>query len=205
MPQVPFSEITQLDTFKELPYEEQVKVTKNYWQKSAAEDVQEPPQTPQLKLDEQAQSAQVPSYHDEQYRDSLKLLDAKERLRTAPSVQARLLEQDVADSATAIAVRDSVKNGDMTFEEGVSFAKQKSEERAAQTETLKKTASLFTPEVQQAMQPAWAALEKSASNGQYFDTQDVTTKLYNAGADLLPGGQSYEKTAKSRAFYEERT
>ena len=204
MPQVSFSDIISLPKFKELPFEKKAEVAGKYWKTAAQEEPPPTTEAPVLKLDASQGEALPPSYHEQQFQDSMRFLTAQEKLKNASPIQARLLTQELQDSATALAVRQNVKDGKMTFEEGAAFAQKKTEERAAETEALKKTASLFDPKVEEQMQPAWKSLEKSAVNGQYFDEQGTGTKLYNAAADILPGGQSYDKTQESRKFYEEQ-
>ena len=131
-----FSDFLKTKTVQDLPHEGKVEIVKKYWQKAAAEEPRETLPESSLKL-APGQQPDPPSYHDQQYNDSLRLLDAKEKLKTASPIQARFLQQELVDSSTALAVRQSIKSGKMTEEEGVAFAQQKSAERASETEALK--------------------------------------------------------------------
>lgn len=183
MPLVPFTDILEAPYFSTLPHDEKLKVTENYWKNAAAED-------PQPAQDvAQTDATATPTYHDQQYSDSLRLINAKEKLKDATPIQARFLNQEVADSSTALVVRQSIKSGDMTFDEGVAFSKQHDTKGAPEAEGLQKTLSLFTPEVDKAMQPSYDAMAKSAIEGNKFGSLGRLGKVNDAVSTFLPGGQ----------------
>lgn len=180
MPQPSFSEIASLPDFQSLPFEKKAEVTKKYWQTSAAEDPQPAPEAPKSDLllePGQEQAVAPPSYHQEQYQDSLKYLDAQEKLKNATPIQARFLNQQLEDSAAALAVRESLKSGAMTEEEAAAFAEENVKARAGETEALAKTRRLFDPEIAKELQPRFQELEKTAREGGVFSSVPVSSLL----------------------------
>lgn len=171
MPQPSFSEIASLPDFQSLPFEKKAEVTKKYWQTSAAEDPQPAPEAPKSDLllePGQEQAVAPPSYHQEQYQDSLKYLDAQEKLKNATPIQARFLNQQLEDSAAALAVRESLKSGAMTEDEAAAFAEENVKARAGETEALAKTRRLFDPKLKTTVDNMTEGLADEARQGAVF-------------------------------------
>ena len=191
MPEAPFSDILGLPEFKALPHDKKIEFTERYWNQAAAEEPV-PEQAPDtLPVDGFADTKRAPSYHEQQYSDSVKLVETAEKLKTATPLQAKFLQRDFEDSAASLSMREAEKAGTMTPDEISKFNDERNAGNVARNTELQKTASLFTPEVEQRMQPAYDTLTKLAVEGNKFGNLGFSGKINEVVSNILPGGQDH--------------
>ena len=191
MPEAPFSDILGLPEFKALPHDKKIEFTERYWNQAAAEEPA-PEQAPDaLPVDGFTGTKRAPSYHEQQYNDSVKLVETAERLKTATPLQAKFLQRDFEDSAASLSMREAEKAGTMTPAEISKFNDERNAGNVTRNTELQKTASLFTPEVEQRMQPAYDTLTKLAVEGNKFGNLGFSGKVNEVVSNILPGGQDH--------------
>lgn len=191
MPEAPFSDILGLPEFKALPHDKKIEFTERYWNQAAAEEPA-PEQSPDtLPVDGFMGTKRAPSYHEQQYNDSVKLVETAERLKTATPLQSKFLQRDFEDSAASLSMREAEKAGTMTPDEISKFNDERNAGNVTRNAELQKTASLFTPEVEQRMQPAYDTLTKLAVEGNKFGNLGFSGKVNEVVSNILPGGQDH--------------
>lgn len=108
--------------------------------------------------------------------DARAALEASEKLESAAPITRRALElqRDAANVRLKVGVAD--KQGLWSSpEERSTFLQQRDAEVKQRQESLKKTFSLFDPEVDKEMQPTWNALQKTALESGYFGDRAVSS------------------------------
>lgn len=179
MPRIPFTDLASAPEFKSLPVEEQQKVSENYWNEVAAE-----------------QPDRAEFYG--QMRDASKsLFDLKAKRNDASPVQRRFLDAQVQDTAFALSLGDEAAAGRLTPEGRDAALKLREAEQAERKAKLDKTASLYKPEVQEAMAPRMDAMREMAAKGGVFGSARLDARV----ADFLPGGEK-DVVNSSKAAYE---
>lgn len=154
-----FTDIASQDEFKALPTEKKAELTETYWNDYAREN------------------PQATDYVQGQRQRSLQFLDTRQRLEDAPPIQKRFLEARLDDQAFELGLAEGTATGVLDQATAEAALAERQAEVQPRQQKLEKLQSLFTPEVDRQMQPAYKALEETAVRGGVFGSAPFSTDL----------------------------
>ncbi len=154
-----FTDIASQDEFKALPTEKKAELTETYWNDYAREN------------------PQATDYVQGQRQRSLQFLDTRQKLEDAPPIQKRFLEARLDDQAFELGLAEGAATGVLDQATAEAALAERQAEVQPRQQKLEKLQSLFTPEVDRQMQPAYKALEETAVRGGVFGSAPFSTDL----------------------------